>query len=118
MSPPTVAYTFQAYQISFTAPSNTGGVGLPIISYELSFLQADGVTYSTIPGECNGSSSAVMSAMSCLVSLSTFTSPPFNLASGAKITARARAANVLGFGAESSPSASLAFVVSAPARPS
>lgn len=40
------------YRVTFARPS-TGGTGVPIVSYEILFLQKDGLTFSAVL-ECDG----------------------------------------------------------------
>ena len=80
MNPPTITYSSLSYNISFSPPTSTGGTGVPILGYEI-LLQASNSSYLLAAG-CNGSSPTVIAAASCDVSLSTLTSPPFNLSQG------------------------------------
>ena len=67
--------------ISWSPPTYTGGTGVLITAYKILFKQANG-TYSESVANCNGSSSTTISNMYCIVTMSVFTSTPFNLTLG------------------------------------
>lgn len=117
--PPTVAYTASAYQVSWSLPSNLGGaVNVGIDSYLVEFKTAAGDWEEIVP-ECDGlTDGSIISARTCTIALSTFTSAPFSLAQGVLILARVSATNDQALtSVVSNPSSSNAYVVAKPHQP-
>ena len=68
--------------VSWTAPSTKG---IPITSYSVYFRKSD-LTFGLLTSSCDGSNSAIMTARSCTVPLSSLTAAPFNLVLGNSVT--------------------------------
>ncbi len=83
--------------IAWIAPSNGG---FAIIAYTVHIRKSDG-GYSTELVSCDGSNSAIASAQSCTIPITTLQAAPFNLAGGASIYATVIATNVFGSSAVS-----------------
>jgi hypothetical protein len=119
MNAPTVStvsqHTSLHYRITVIAP-HSGGTGVAISGYEITFKQSDGVTYTAITAECptNG---ATITNLYCDVSLSSLTAAPFSLPLGAEVVAKVRAQNTLGDGDYSADSSGSALIVTIPNAP-
>jgi titin len=86
-------------EITWSAPTNTGGTGIPILSYVVELRLRDGATYLE-PSTCDGSDPVILAALSCRISMSSLTSAtPFGFQQGDEIAARATATNLVGTGA-------------------
>lgn len=131
MNPPVVSaiseFTALQYRVTIVAP-HSGGAGVSIEEYEISFKPKDSDTFVPVPGaaECDGSSGHIVttppadpSNLHCDVSLATLTASPFLLQRGDVVLAKVRARNVLDYGLLSSASDAdgAALIVSVPITP-
>ena len=82
-------------KIKWSAPY-TGGLGIPITSYEIQILDSSG-NFITTP-ECDGSDSTVISDTSCTILMDTLTGADFNLVLGDLVVAKVKATNEKGSG--------------------
>jgi hypothetical protein len=119
MNPPTVsavsAHTSLQYRVSVIAP-HSGGAGVAIDAYEVTFLAQGGATYAAV-AECDGSSPTFLSNLYCDVDLASLAIAPFSLELGDEVIARVRAQNSLGLGEWSADSTSGGLFVTVPADP-
>jgi len=88
--------------VSWTAPSNSGGTGVPISAYQVLFKQSNGV-YSTIDLECDGTDPVILAALQCKVEMTTLLASPFNLVEGNLVTVVVQALNVIDYSVPSIP---------------
>lgn len=65
------------YRVAFAQPSS-GGSGVPILSYEILFLQKDGISFTAV-AECDGAQQAVLDNHYCEGYLSTLVASPLSL---------------------------------------
>jgi hypothetical protein len=63
----------------------------------------DGINYSTELTTCNGSNSAIVSALSCTVPVNLLRTSPFSLEWGSSIWAKITVTNIIGTTAYSAP---------------
>jgi len=89
-------------KVSWTAPSNSGGTGVPVTAYQVLFKQSDGL-YSTIHAECDGTSATIVAALQCEVEMTTLLSAPFNLLEGTLVVVVVQALNVIDYSVPSAP---------------
>ena len=80
--------------ITWTAPSARGD---PITAYKIEIVDATSTTWSTV-SSCDGSSAAVVAALTCVVPMPTLTSSPFNYIFDQVVYVRVSAQNSYGYG--------------------
>jgi hypothetical protein len=97
--------------ITWTAPNSNS---YPITSYLIEIADSLTATWNADTTHCDGSSSTVMSAMSCIIPMTTLTSAPYGYLFDQLIVVRASAFNARGFGSTSTPNSSGARIRSVP----
>jgi hypothetical protein len=75
--------------------------GAAILSYTISFLESDSVTFTEVKSICDGALSNTIATRSCTILSETFTEAPYSLEWGAHIFAKVLATNVKGDSIES-----------------
>jgi hypothetical protein len=78
--------------IDWTAPADNGS---PITSYQILIQKSDYTTYATT-SDCDGSESAIKSALQCTIPVATLLASPFNHVFGNEIYAAIIATNSFG----------------------
>lgn len=100
-------------RITWADPTDTGGASITITAFRIEIRLPDGATFTEVSA-CNGTDASLVSAKTCDIPMSTFTTPTgsggLGFAQGNEITARITAANVIGYGSAGSV-ASLATTV-------
>lgn len=91
-APTTLVTSNTSVTIVWTAPDNGGSV---ITSYTVWIQQSDSITFSTELTSCNGASTAVLTAASCTIPISTLQAEPFNLPWGVGVYAKVLATNIV-----------------------
>jgi len=77
--------------------------GRTITSYEILFLQSDGITWTEIPLFCNGHDSSVVEKHFCYVPMLVFRLKPFYLKQDDLIQGKVRAYNIKGWSSYTNP---------------
>ena len=95
---PALTIDVTSVAITWAAPANPGGVGIPILSYIVELRLRDGVTYLEEPISCNGADATIRDARVCLIPMPTLTAAPFSFQQGDEIAARVTATNLVGAG--------------------
>ena len=97
---PTTSIENLDVRISWLAPNFRG---YAITKYVIKIRQSDDVTFTEEPISCDGSDPAIMSALSCLVPISTLKTTPYSIEWGLSIWATVTAYNLYGPSVESDP---------------
>jgi hypothetical protein len=88
-------------QITWAAPTNTGGTNVAITAYRIEVQLADGTAREDTTN-CDGTQATIVSNAQCSIPMATFTSTDantgFSFSQGADIKARVTAATVIGYG--------------------
>lgn len=113
-SPPTTTVSSLNVVVAWDLPNNGGSV---ITAYEIKILQRDGLTYSTILADCNGTLPSVVSFRTCSIPITSLMASPFNLPWGATVTATVSAYNVYGWSTVSLPTITGAIILTIPDAP-
>ena len=98
--------------VSWTEP---GDHAAPISAYEILLLEADGVTWVSETANCDGSDSAIVSALSCAIPMTTVASVT-GQAVDSLIRVKVRAQNANGWGDYSEPNTAGATIETAPTQ--
>lgn len=64
--------------ITWTAPTNPGGVNIPILSYTIEIRLRDGTTFLEEPISCSGADATIRDNRVCRIPIPTLTSAPFS----------------------------------------
>jgi hypothetical protein len=83
---------------SWVAPSENGSA---ILSYQITFLTSDGVTFLSEMTDCDGSDSTIVQSQSCSIPTIKFYQAPYSLAWGSSVYAKVIATNLIGDSLES-----------------
>ena len=81
---------------------NSGGTGVSINAYRITFEQSDGL-FTPIVSECDGTQASVVSSLQCEVQMTTFLGAPFNLVEGNLIVVMVEALNAIDYSVPSAP---------------
>lgn len=98
MAAPTITISGNNVRISWIKPTEYGA---PITSYAI-VVKDPGATYHAMtPNYCDGTQTAILTALACEVPLSVLIDGPFNLAFDALVVAKVTASNSNGAGTQS-----------------
>ena len=112
MAAPTTALSANAIVVAWAVP---GTGGLPIDRYQILILNEGNSTFVEDTTQCDGSSSTVMSALSCSFPL-TYLISTYSYSLGDLVKFQVRAHNADGWGSISSPNQAGATVVAVPVQ--
>ncbi len=90
---PTLSYVDKSVRINWDAPNTNAN---PISSYTILLRAVDGTTWLENEFDCDGSSPAIVAALSCTIPMLTLQAPPFNLVLGSSIQVKIAATNIIG----------------------
>lgn len=96
--------------ITWAAPTNPGGVGIPILNYTIEIRLRNGTTFLEEPISCNGADVTIRDNRVCRIPMLTLTAAPFSFLQGEEIAARVTATNLEGPGPTSPVSVSQTVV--------
>ena len=99
--------------VSWLAATDNGST---VTSYTITFKQSDN-NFSADTTNCDGSDAGIMSALSCTVPFSVFTSAPFSLSYGNQVYAKVLATNANGSSTASAESNGVAIPSTTPDAP-
>ncbi|MCS5585436.1 MAG: fibronectin type III domain-containing protein [Pseudomonadales bacterium] len=109
---PTTALSENNIVVTWTKPATMGS---EVTSYKI-YLQKSDSTWSLETANCHGSSSTVVSNLSCTIPIVVLEAAPFNLAGLAKVHAKITATNIIGKSLES-PSGNGGYIAVLPGAP-
>jgi len=99
--------------VAWSAVASDGGSA--VLEYRIKFKTASGSYEET--GACDGTNAGIISAQSCSLAMTEFTSSPYSLPAGSLIVAVVEAKNIVGYSAPSTDNIAGALVQTVPATP-